>query len=297
MAHILVTALADFRARKLLSQADLAGQVGVSRSTIVRLEAGEGRSSVFLAVIARLGVTITGLPAGIGLGQRLKLARLRRKWTQAELAARIGASRATIVSFERTGQIRLELFLALADLLAPDAKLREERSHFGKGATDAWDTSPEFLELVHSIIPEFDLDPCSSSTSCVRSKAAFFEHDDGLVQKWRGDYVWLNPPYGDIATWVKKAVASIVAGTVRTVVALLPVRSNVRYWHHEVLGLADTFFIRGRLSFGRSKIAAPFASALVVWGGTPELIQRFKTVLTARHVPPEWKTCAAPEGD
>ena len=98
MTHNLIIKLTEFRARKLLTQDDLAKLVGVSRSTIVRLEAGSGLSSVLAAVMVVLGLSVTGLPAGTGLGARLKLARLRRGWSQAELAARIRASRATIAT-------------------------------------------------------------------------------------------------------------------------------------------------------------------------------------------------------
>jgi hypothetical protein len=45
------------------------------------------------------------------------------------------------------------------------------------------------------------------------------------------------------------------------------------------------FFLRGQLRFSDGEQAAPFPSALVIWGGTPELITGVREVLPeAWHV-------------
>jgi DNA N-6-adenine-methyltransferase (Dam) len=71
----------------------------------------------------------------------------------------------------------------------------------------------------------------------------------------------MNPPYGmTIGQWVKKAAESDA-----TVVALLPARTDTRWFHDHVYGRAKIRFIKGRLKFNDGKKPAPFPSMLVVW--------------------------------
>ena len=53
-------------------------------------------------------------------------------------------------------------------------------------------------------------------------------------------------------------------------VALLPARPDTAYWHEHVAGRAVVYFLRGRLRFSDGEQAAPFPSALVLWGAEPE---------------------------
>ena len=96
--------------------------------------------------------------------------------------------------------------------------------------------------------------------------------DDALSRAWKGESVWLNPPYGrDIWRWTGHAAAQ---GQYRgaTVLALLPVSTDTRWWHRDVFGQAlAIWFLQGRLSFVGAASSAPFASALVLWGSAPAL--------------------------
>lgn len=79
--------------------------------------------------------------------------------------------------------------------------------------------------------------------------------------------VFMNPPYGrDISRWVQKAYEESKKPDT-TVVCLIPARTDTSYWHDYIFGkAADIRFIRGRLKFGNSKNAAPFPSAVIVFG-------------------------------
>ena len=58
---------------------------------------------------------------------------------------------------------------------------------------------------------------------------------DGLSYPWRGR-VFTNPPYGrDLWRWVKRAHDSVRQGDAEIVVALLPVRADLRWWHKYVM--------------------------------------------------------------
>jgi hypothetical protein len=71
-----------------------------------------------------------------------------------------------------------------------------------------------------------------------------------------------------------------------TVVALIPSRTDTRYWHHHVAGKADIWMLKGRLRFGDGSCPSPFPSAIILWGGTSELVARLSSALPdAWHVP------------
>jgi hypothetical protein len=75
----------------------------------------------------------------------------------------------------------------------------------------------------------------------------------------------MNPPYGrEIGLWMKKAYESHKQNGA-TVVCLVPARTDTAWWHDYAMN-GEITFIRGRLKFGGSKNAAPFPSALVVFG-------------------------------
>ena len=69
----------------------------------------------------------------------------------------------------------------------------------------------------------------------------------------------MNPPYGrEIGKWVKKI--SEWGG-----VALLPARTDTKWFHEYIYHKAEIRFIKGRLKFGDGKNSAPFPSMIVVF--------------------------------
>ena len=130
--------------------------------------------------------------------------------------------------------------------------------------TNEWAT-PQYLfdELDKEF--NFTLDPCATDENFKCDKYFTIE-DDGLIQDWSNDVVFMNPPYGrDIKHWIKKAYESHKQGA--TVVCLIPARTDTSYWHEFIFGKAtDVRFLRGRVKFGDSKNSAPFPSAIVVYG-------------------------------
>lgn len=133
--------------------------------------------------------------------------------------------------------------------------------HFSS-QTDNWATPQDFFDRLDAIF-DFTLDPCATpkNAKCTRY---FTRQDDGLVQSWDGERVFMNPPYGrEIGAWVKKASEARAL-----VVCLLPARTDTRWWHdHVVAGGGHAFFLKGRLHFGEGEHAAPFPSAVVIYYG------------------------------
>lgn len=131
-------------------------------------------------------------------------------------------------------------------------------------ATDLWATPQDFFDKLNEEF-HFTLDPCAlpSNAKCERY---FTPEDDGLIQDWGGESVFCNPPYGRaIYKWVCKCAEESKKPNT-TVVALIPARTDTRYFHEFIYHKArEIRFIKGRLKFGNSKNAAPFPSMVVVF--------------------------------
>ena len=109
----------------------------------------------------------------------------------------------------------------------------------------------------------FTLDAAASDTNH-KCKRYYTEKQDGLIQNWKQETVFLNPPYGrTIGDWMQKAYLSSCQGAV--VVALVPSRTDTRWWHAYVQNKAEVRFLAGRLKFGAGTGSAPFPSAVVVY--------------------------------
>ncbi len=53
----------------------------------------------------------------------------------------------------------------------------------------------------------------------------------------------------------------------KTVVFLIPSRTDTRWWHDYVMQADEIRFLRGRLKFGEAKNSAPFPSAVAIFRG------------------------------
>ena len=140
--------------------------------------------------------------------------------------------------------------------------------HF-KSENQAWETPLDFFSKLDQLF-SFTLDACASDEN---AKVAnyYTEEQDALLQDWQG-VVWCNPPYGrEQIKFIEKAYQeSVKHGSV--VVCLIPARPDTKVWQDLIFNHADQVcFIKGRLKFGNSKDAAPFPSALVVFGGIRDL--------------------------
>jgi phage N-6-adenine-methyltransferase len=133
--------------------------------------------------------------------------------------------------------------------------------------TDLWATPQDFFDRLNAEF-NFTLDPCSDGTNA-KCQKYYTAKENGLAQDWSGERVFMNPPYGRvIGAWIRKAYEE---GTKPNtlVVALIPARTDTKYWHDYVMKAKEIRFVRGRLKFGDGRNSAPFPSAVVIFrGGT-----------------------------
>jgi site-specific DNA-methyltransferase (adenine-specific) len=128
------------------------------------------------------------------------------------------------------------------------------RTHFSSAKMD-WRTPRKIYEDL-DVEFGFDFDPCPANPQF-----------DGLAVEW-GQCNFVNPPYGrEIAAWIRRGYEQWQAG--KTVVFLIPSRTDSAYWHDFIMRADEIRFIRGRLRFEGAKNSAPFPSTVVVFRGCP----------------------------
>jgi len=135
---------------------------------------------------------------------------------------------------------------------------------------DSWETPKELFNLLDREF-HFTLDPCATPQNAKVKNNYYTKKDNGLIQDWGGQSVFMNPPYGKggrlIKAWVKKAFDE--AHKPHTiVVCLLPCRSDTPWFSSWVLKAKEIRFIKGRLRFSSSKNSAPFPTCIVVFDGS-----------------------------
>ena len=130
--------------------------------------------------------------------------------------------------------------------------------------TDIWSTPQDFFDKLNDEF-NFTLDPCSLPENA-KCKHFYTPIENGLIQDWSGETVFCNPPYGrKLYDWVKKCYNESRNNNT-TVVLLIPVRTDTKYFHEFIYHKAkDIRFIKGRLKFGGSKNSAPFPSMIVIF--------------------------------
>jgi hypothetical protein len=104
--------------------------------------------------------------------------------------------------------------------------------HFSS-ASPHWSTP---LDVYAELYAEFNFndDPCPLHGEV-----------DGLSRSW-GSSTFCNPPYGRvIGDWIRKGYEESLEG--KTVVFLIPSRTDTRWWHDFVMKADEIRFCRGRL--------------------------------------------------
>ena len=131
--------------------------------------------------------------------------------------------------------------------------MSKNKVHFSSLRLD-WKTPKAVYQILDAEF-QFDFDPCPT-------KPKF----DGLAINWKqSNYV--NPPYGrEIGKWLAKGFSEYLKG--KTVVFLIPSRTDTRWWHEYCMKATEIRFIKGRLKFDDQKNPAPFPSAIVIFKAT-----------------------------
>jgi len=124
--------------------------------------------------------------------------------------------------------------------------------HFSSLSVD-WATPQGLYDQLNKEF-NFNCDPCPLGG---------VEYMNGLEMEW-GTSTFCNPPYGkEISRWTSKAVEEANKG--KTIVLLIPSRTDTKWFQNDIMKAKEIRFIKGRLKFGGSKTSAPFPSAIAIF--------------------------------
>ncbi len=140
-------------------------------------------------------------------------------------------------------------------------------ANFDKNRFDAktieWATPMDFFKPLNDEF-NFTLDVCATHENKKVDKC-YILTENGLVQSWKDNVCWMNPPYGrDMVQWLEKAKYEADYFGVITV-CLIPARTNTSWWHKICLKSAEIRFVLGRPKFGDASHGLPFPLAVVVF--------------------------------
>ena len=93
--------------------------------------------------------------------------------------------------------------------------------------SDEWTTPKDLFYRLHHQY-HFTLDPCSTHENALCLKH-YTKEENGLLQSWKNETVFCNPPYSEVKKWVKKA-SEEKADTIM----LVPARTDTK-WFHEFI--------------------------------------------------------------
>ncbi|PZU70223.1 MAG: hypothetical protein DI554_00330 [Sphingobium sp.] len=280
------------RRSKGLTQRDLAEGLNTSVKAIARLENGVGTMPLLIRVMDALQYRVAGLAAGRSFTEQLQTRRKNLGWTMVQAAERASISRTTLASIER-GEASVAALMKYWEVVGQQARPRQaERAHWNIAQLDNRDTRftpPEFLAHVVEAFGEIDLDPCGHHQSFVPAarKITVADGGDGLVEPWTGDLVWCNPPFSAMLKWLRKAEEEWLSGRAKTIVCLVPGRTESTYFHDRLTAVADILLMRGRLRFHSTDgplPPAPFALMTVIFGGRPDQVQRFGELVEGQWI-------------
>lgn len=277
-----------------MSQAQLAGLVNADRQAITRLEGGVGSVNLLLRVMTALHYHVSGLASGSTLPDQVRNRRNVMSLSVDELARRAGISRTTLIALESGRGTVTPLIKALAVIQTSRTERRKPNLTpylpSVVGERDSRFTPVEFVDVLEKVWGPIDLDPCGHIESPVRAarKILLSDGGDGLRDAWSGRFVYVNPPFSSMTSWLRRADEMWSSGKVEKVAALVPARTDTAYFHDHLAQVCDVGFLRGRMQFarasGRSDIAnrVPFSLMICVWGATQEEIEAFDRLSPCR---------------
>lgn len=145
-----------------------------------------------------------------------------------------------------------------------------------------WQTPDSFLELVRQVGP-IALDPCTSPENPVgaeffcspvtvqddQGRPVVAPYSDGLQRRWADFTPWglafCNPPYGrSLGAWAAKITSEAQAGC--EIIALVPSRTDTKWFHLMTDHMTSLLLWKGRLTFKGAPAPAPFPSAVFYFG-------------------------------
>lgn len=117
-------------------------------------------------------------------------------------------------------------------------------------------TPPEFVMAAELLVGgrvTWDLAATERNTKAPRWLGPGSDQPDSLLVRWHrlaresGDWLWLNPPFGDAGRWAAKCAAESWLGA--QILMLAPASVSTDWFNDYVFGKAEVYALRPRLQF------------------------------------------------
>lgn len=264
------------RERNGLDQAALAAKVGCTVSDIRKIERGVGNVAVLFRAMAIMHFDLTGIAPGTLMCSRLRRTRERRKtWSVERFADKCNLPAKRIADLEQ-GVGRVEDFLTVLKTLAPNYNRRGGAGGKG-GDKDSRCITDDLADATKSCFGEgrVDFDPCANFLSPVKpERGCYWElGQDGLAASWEGRFVFVNPPFSNLAVWTNYGLAQWNAGKIEILALLIPTRTDTSFFVEALNRGAAVFFFGERLKFIKpdgTVEASKITTMLVVFGSNQQ---------------------------
>jgi len=128
---------------------------------------------------------------------------------------------------------------------------------------DDWSTPWNAFYKIESFLQiKFTLDPCASREQIfgmtishnAKCEHYFTQEENGLLQSWKDQIVFVNMPYDEKKTWLKKILFEItqknkndISSTI--IVALMPNNADTIIFHELIMQANLIYFLQGRIHF------------------------------------------------
>lgn len=149
-------------------------------------------------------------------------------------------------------------------------EVKEKKPHvsFNSGNNE-WYTPADIIEAARHVLGTITLDPASSAIAneTVKAKTFYTAEDDGLIQDWGGENIWLNPPYA--SGLIEKFVDKLLASDFTQAIVLVNNATDTE-WFSRLAERADVIvFPKGRVKFYKpdGSTGAPLQGQAILYFG------------------------------
>lgn len=143
---------------------------------------------------------------------------------------------------------------------------------------DNWETPPSFFRSLNSIF-HFTLDACATKENTKCNKY-YTKEQNGLLQNWANERVFVNPPFKEKQVWIKKAYIEAQKDNT-IVVMILPPRTDTKIWHEYVMKAKEIWLCVGRINFlfngEKIKNSSTFPLTVIIFEKNEQNVPKLKS--------------------
>ena len=112
-----------------------------------------------------------------------------------------------------------------------------------------WYTPPDIIEAARKVLGSITLDPASSAIAnqTVKANKFYSIDDDGLIQNWDGENIWLNPPYK--SGLIEKFVDKLLDSNFNQAIVLVNNATDTKWFSRLAYRANAIIFPTGRIKF------------------------------------------------